>query len=191
MVVWRCTSSPSIERYPVVQSSSFFCHRCCFFFLDSLPCKALLSLLEGRVVYLHAAPLPYSSPSSGGVVHLPPVREIHGWKVFSWLVIFSTGSFIFLLFLGVFSWIYGYHEFLYCHGCCGEDFGGWNGGVGDRNSVKEVEGWLGFLVWFWVIGGREDAKVFLCGFFFKFELTFSQNLMVARVFGRKYEVRVF
>lgn len=191
MVVWRCTSSPSIERYPVVQSSSFFCHRCCFFFLDSLPCKALLSLLEGRVVYLHAAPLPYSSPGSGGVAHLPPAREIHGWKVFSWLVIFSTGSFIFLLFLGVFSWIYGYHEFLYCHGCCGEDFGGWNGGVGDRNSVKEVEGWLGFLVWFWVIGGREDAKVFLCGFFFKFELTFSQNLMVARVFGRKYEVRVF
>jgi len=63
--------------------------------------------------------------------------------------------------------------------------------VGDRNSVREVEGWLGFLVWFWVIGGRENARVFLCGFFVKFELTFSQNLMVARVFGRKYEVRVF
>lgn len=57
--------------------------------------------------------------------------------------------------------------------------------------MREVEGWLGFLVWFWVIGGRENARVFLCGFFLKFELTFSQNLMVARVFGRKYEVKGF
>jgi hypothetical protein len=107
---------------------------------------------------------------------------------------FSVGLLSFLLvvfFFGVFSWIYGYHEFRCCHGCYGEDFGCWNSGVGDRNSVKEVEGWLGFLVWFWVIGGRENARVFLCGFFVKFELTFSQNLMVARVFGRKYEVRVF
>jgi hypothetical protein len=107
---------------------------------------------------------------------------------------FSVGLLSFLLvvfFFGVFSWIYGYHEFLCCHGCYGEDFGCWNGGVGDRNSVREVEGWLGFLVWFWVIGGRENARVFLCGFFLKFELTFSQNLMVARVFGRKYEVKGF
>lgn len=77
---------------------TFFCHRCCFFFWTVYLARHCWAYWRGEWLYPHAAPLPYSSPGSGGVVHLPSKREIHGWKVFSWLVVFSTSSFFFLVF---------------------------------------------------------------------------------------------
>jgi len=74
-------------------------------FLESLPCNASLSLLEGREggwLYPQAAP-PYLFSIYKVVAHLPLVRENSGKKVLTGLLSFLLAVLFFIFFFLLFS----------------------------------------------------------------------------------------